>query len=105
MFTIHNNTFSHKFSNEIIQKAKMLDIEDNMLSNLKSADFDGFIKIGVQYADAVIRSEDKSNAGLNKLFATMENEGDTKFNTFDENNLVDCYYNFYNELVSQPIAI
>src|SRR6188768_1922101 len=37
VFTIHTNSFSHKFSNEIIQKAKMMDIEDKMLSNLKSA--------------------------------------------------------------------
>lgn len=103
VFTIHNNTFSHKFSNEIIQKAKMLDIEEKMLSNLKSADFDGFIKIGAQYADAVIISDDKSNAGLNKLIASMESE--TKFNTFDENSLVDSYYNFYNELAGQPVAI
>ena len=81
----------------------MLDIEDKMLSNLKTADFDGFIKIGVQYADAVIKSEDQSNVGLNKLFASLETE--TKFNTLDESNLADSYYNFYNELVGHPVAI
>jgi starch synthase len=99
VFTVYNNSFSHKFNNDLIQKAKMLDIEDKMLTHLKSADFEGFIKIGMQYADAVIKSDDTSDPGLNKLFASMENE--KKFNIFEEDdNMVDSYYNFYNELVS-----
>src|SRR5205823_12822422 len=55
VFTVYNNCWSHKFDKNLIQKAKMLDIEDGMLSNLKSADFEGFVKIGIEYADAVIK--------------------------------------------------
>lgn len=99
VFTIYNNSFSHKFSDDLIQKAKMMDIEDKMLSNLKSGDFEGFIKIGIQYSDAVIKSDEKYNADLIKLFASEENG--KKFNTFEEDDtLVDSYFNFYNELVN-----
>ena len=37
-----------------------MDIEDNMLGHLKTADYEGFIKLGAQYADVV------STAGDNK---------------------------------------
>lgn len=97
VFTIYNNSFDHKFSNDIMAKAKMLDVEDKMLTNLKSADYEGFIKIGAQYADAVIKTGEPGNESLNKLFDSIEKEN--KLNVFEEDeNLVDSYFNFYNEL-------
>ncbi len=50
----------------------MLDIEDSMLSNLESADYNGFIKIGAEYADAVIKAEDEFKDNLDELFSTIE---------------------------------
>jgi starch synthase len=41
VFSIYNNSFSHKFKGDIMGKVKMMDIEDNMLGNLKTADFEG----------------------------------------------------------------
>ena len=96
VFTVYDNPFSHKFDKNLLQKVKMMDIEDGMLSNLKSADFEGFIKIGMEYADAVIKSGEKFSESLNKLFVSMEKE--KKINTFEELNFEDSYYNFYNEL-------
>ena len=96
VFTVYDNSFSHKFDKTLLQKVKMMDIEDGMLSNLKSADFEGFIKIGMEYADAVIKSGEKFSESLNKLFSSME-KGE-KINTFEEENFEDSYYNFYNEL-------
>ncbi|HEX8545518.1 MAG TPA: glycogen/starch synthase [Cytophagaceae bacterium] len=100
VFTIYDSTFNHKFNNkDLFEKVKMLDIEDEMLGHLKTADFEGFIKIGVEYADAVIKSEEAYSESLNKLVVSMEK--DKKFNTFGEDEtLVDSYFNFYNELVS-----
>ena len=54
VFTIYNNSFTHKFKGDIMGKVKMMDIEDNMLGNLKTADFEGFIKLGMEFSDAVI---------------------------------------------------
>lgn len=100
VFTIYNNSFNYKFNNkDLIEKAKMLDIEEGMLSPLITADFEGFIKMGVQYADAVIKSEENYSESLNQLFLSMETE--KKFNTLEEGeNFSDTYYNFYNELIS-----
>ena len=43
IFNVHNNSFSHKFGGDLIEKVKMLDIEDSMLTNLESADYMGFV--------------------------------------------------------------
>ncbi len=94
VFTVYNNRFMHKFSNNLVAKAKMLDIEDSMLDNLKSADYDGFIKVGMEYADAVIKAEEDI-AHLDKLL-----EGDKKVGTIEKNdNFTDSYFNLYNQLV------
>jgi len=54
VFTIYDNSFTHKFKDDIMDKVKMLDIEDKMLGNLKTADYEGFIKMGMEFSDAVI---------------------------------------------------
>jgi len=93
VFTVYNNRFSDKFSSNLIEKVKMLDIEDSMLNNLKSADYDGFIKLGVEYADAVINAEEETD--LSNLF-----DDNQKFETIEKDeNFTDSYYNLYNELV------
>ncbi len=94
VFTVYNNRFKHKFANDLVDKAKMLDIEDSMLINLKSADYDGFIKIGIEYADAVIKAEEDI-AHLDSLL-----EGDKKFDTIEKSeDFTDSYFNLYNQLV------
>ncbi len=97
VFTVYNNIVTHKFSNDLIDKVKMLDIEDSMLDNLKSADIEGFIKIGIEYADAVIKAEDEFSESLNCLFSECTSM--KKIDTIEKDNLVDSYYNLYNELV------
>jgi starch synthase len=97
VFTIYNNSFKFKFTEDIIEKVKMIDIEDSMLSNLKSADYEGFIKIGAEYADAVIKFDEDGNEALDKLFAEFQNE--KKMDKVENNeDFLDSYYNLYNEL-------
>lgn len=98
VFTVYDNSFNHKFNQGIIEKVKMIDIEDSMLVNLESADYEGLIKLGAEYSDAVIRAEEEDSDSLNKLFASLENQ--KKLDTIKkDNNLVDSYYTLYNELV------
>lgn len=76
----------------------MIDIEDSMLANLKSADYEGLIKLGAEYSDAVIRAEEEVSVSLDKLFASLEKQ--KKIETIEkDDNLLDSYYNLYNELV------
>ncbi len=98
IFTIYNNVFSHQFDEDLLDKVKMMDIEDSMLDNLKTADFAGFIKTGAEYADAVIRAEEEVSESLNGLFTEIEK--DKKVDTIEkDDNFLDSYYNLYNELV------
>lgn len=96
VFTVYNTSFSHKFDGDLIEKVKMIDIEDSMLTNLQTADFNGFIKLGIEYSDAVIRVEEHES--LDDLFGELDEV--TKVETIENNeNFTDSYYNLYNELV------
>jgi starch synthase len=95
VFTIYNNDFKFKFKDDILSKVKMMDIEDKMLGNLKTADYEGFIKMGVEFSDAVIASGE--NKKLEGLFKKMKEK---KVETIDKDeNYTESYFNLYNELV------
>lgn len=98
VFTIYNNAFAHQFNDDLLDKVKMMDISDNMLENLKSADFGGFIKTGAQYADAVIRAEEDCSESLNQLLEEIEKKS-TVSTIEKDDNFLDSYFNLYNELV------
>lgn len=91
VFTVYNNGFKHKFGNDLKDKVKMMDIEDDMLTNLDTADYYGFIKVGMEFSDAIIKAEDDKS--LNGLFDEMKVETIEKGENF-----TDSYYNLYNEL-------
>ena len=76
-------------------KVKMIDIEDNMLGHLKTADYEGFVKLGAQFSDIV------SVAGDNKkLEGLVKKIKEKKVETIEKDaNYTESYYNLYNELV------
>ncbi len=96
VFTVYNNVFDHKFSEDVISKAKMMDISDENLANLRSRDFSGFIKIGCEYADAVV----KANHGLNESLESIVDEiAERKINAqIEDEDITDTFYNLYTEL-------
>ncbi len=98
VFTVYDNGFNYKFGEDFLSKIKMIDIEDEMLHPIKSADFEGFIKLGIAYSDAVIKSKNSFDNGLNAIFATLDKK--KVVDTIEENdNCIESYYNLYNELV------
>ena len=99
MFTVYDNAFKHKFDKSIIEKAKMTDIDDGMLNSLKTGDYKGFLKIGMEYADAVIKSKDEISKRFDKLISDTVKE--KKFDVIkSDENYLEAYYKLYNELVS-----
>jgi starch synthase len=76
-------------------KVKMIDIEDNMLGHLKTADYEGFVKLGAQFSDIV------SVAGDNKkLEGLVKKIKEKKVETIEQDdNYTESYFNLYNELV------
>jgi len=99
IFAVYNHFSNHKFNDSLLDKVKMFDTEDSMLNHLVSADLEGFIKTGMEYADVVIKTEEEYNEELNKLFEEFENK--EKLDTIDDkDNLGESYFNLYNELVN-----
>ncbi len=98
VFTVYDNRFTHKFGDDLIDKVKMIDIEDSMLHPLKTADYEGFIKLGMEYADTVINANDETDDSFNQLLAEISDQD--KVDTIEkDDNFLDSYYNLYNELV------
>jgi starch synthase len=98
VFTIYDNKFSYKFKGDLLEKVKMLDIEDDMLSTLNTLDYDGFIKLGMEYSDAVIKSKEEMGESLQLLIEDIK-EG-KKVDTIEKSeNFTDSYLELYNELV------
>jgi starch synthase len=100
VFTIYNNSFDYKFDSSLIEKVKMIDIEDSMLQPLLTADYAGFVKIGAAYADACIKAHEETNADLDKLFTELNHSKTIEHSPESDDILVESYFNLYNELVS-----
>ncbi|MFT6868695.1 MAG: starch synthase [Cyclobacteriaceae bacterium] len=99
VFTIYNNKFNHTFGDDLFDKVKMVDIDDSMLHPLKTADYDGFIKMGVQYADAVIHANEETTDSFKKLITDISTKD--KIDTIENGeNFEESYFNLYNDLVS-----
>jgi starch synthase len=96
VFAIYNTGFTHKFGDDLFEKVKMVDIDDAILAPLKSKDYEGFLKIGMEYADVVIKSEDISE-NLSKLIEECSKEKQCEINN-EEEKLFESYYNIYNDL-------
>lgn len=97
VFTAYNNSFSFKFDDDILEKAKAMDVSDEALAHLRSADFEGFIKIACAYADVVVKADDDFSESLNQILDELP---ERKFALVEEDeNFTEAYYNLYNELV------
>lgn len=98
VFSIYNNYFSHKFDGDLVEKVKMLDIDDDMLDLLRSVDCEGFLRLGIEYADVAIGSGETYSAQLVQLLDSLDNN--KKITSFDieEEDIADSYFNLYNEL-------
>lgn len=97
VFTVHNNRFSHQFGEDLLDKVRMLDIDDSMLHPLKTANYDGFIKLGMENSDAIIYAQEESTESFKKLIADISD--DKRVDAIEGENFEESYYNLYNELI------
>ncbi|MBC7891646.1 MAG: glycogen/starch synthase [Sphingobacteriaceae bacterium] len=103
VFTVYNNPFRFKFDEDLLDKVKAMDIHDDMLDSLRSLDYEGFIRIGVEYADTVVKADEDVSETINSI---LDEFPDKKVELADEDgNYTETYYALYNELVSQPATV
>lgn len=98
VFTLYENPFEHKFEGDLISKAKMMDIDEDMLQHLNSGDIQGFVKLGIEYADAVIKTKEDTSTVIDGIISETSNTNKVDTIATDDN-FLDSYYNLYNELV------
>ncbi len=96
VFAVFNSFFPNKFEGDLLEKVRMLDIEDTMLKHLKTGDYVGFVRTGMQFADVVVKAEEDLDENLNRLFDEFEAK---KINFDKEEKFSESYYNLYNELI------
>ena len=96
VFSIYENKFDFKFDGDLLNKVKMLDIEDDMLKNLETADYEGFMRTGIEYADVVINEGEDNNQELDSLF--NNNDAARVEVIADGEDFIDSHFNLYNDL-------
>jgi starch synthase len=97
VFSVYDSRFTHKFDSDMLSKIKMIDIDDNILKPMaNNCDYDGFIKMGMQYADAVVRGNHNID-GMENLFDEIKPNKTLSLN-IEEGDDSETYYNLYNEL-------
>ena len=99
IFTVYNNGFKDKFEKKLLKKVKMINMDDEVLYPLKTADYQGLIQLGMQYADVVVNSKEKNLKAFQKIVDELTEKKLTKTIEGDEK-FEESYYNLYNELVS-----
>lgn len=97
VFGIYSNGFSHTFGDDLLNKVKMVDIDYTILAPLKSKDFTGFIKLGMEYADMVIQGKDVS-AELNQLIEDFSKDKKFEISIEEEQQAHEELYGIYTSL-------
>lgn len=102
VFTVYNSEFcDYKFADDLVEKARMLDIEDSMLDHLKTADCRGFIRTGMQYADSVIKNREDYSENMNALFREyVEHKHLRELSANPEEAMLNAYHDIYNSLLT-----
>lgn len=99
LYTIYNNAMPQKFGKDLVQKAIIQDLNADMLKGLKSADYEGFTKIGTQYADRVTLANNEAGQQLNGTLDSVSHEV-----IENSDDLIDKYEEIYQEMVGVKAA-
>lgn len=82
---------------DLLNKVKMVDIDDAILAPLKSKDFEGFIRMGMEYADMVVKGSEVP-AELNQLFQDFSKDKKLEISIEEEQQAHEDLYGVYTSL-------
>ena len=98
IFSIYENNFKEKLNKKIIDKIIDEDIDKNMLSHLKSNDYNGLIKIASEYSDAIIRPEKELNKSIEESISSITPKNKV-FKIPEDDKSVESHFKLYNEIL------
>ena len=98
IYSIYENSFKEKLDKKMIDKIIDEDIDANMLTSLKSNDYQGLIKIASEYSDAVIRPEKNLNKAVEDSISNISPKNKVHKLSQDEKS-VESHYKLYNEIL------
>ena len=68
-----------------------------MLTLFQTGDFNGFVKIGIEYADAICLADKALTESVKSLLKSFTKK--KKLGFMEEDRAVESYFNFYNEIL------
>tara|TARA_B100000989_G_scaffold207982_1_gene157661 strand:+ start:40 stop:855 length:816 start_codon:yes stop_codon:yes gene_type:complete len=98
IFSVYKNSFKEKLDKDMIDKIIDEDIDKNMLTSLKSNDYNGLIKIASEYSDAVIRPEKDLNKSVEKSISDLTQK-ENIYKIPEDEKSIDSHYKIYNEIL------
>ncbi len=100
IFSVFANSFSHVFPADMPEKVKIIDVTDDMLSPLQTCDYEGFIKLAIQNADAVTKGETNLDELTERIFNEHKIKNEHIFDEFSYDDYYGIYQTLNNELVT-----
>ncbi len=99
LFNIYNDPFVEHFSQDFPEKAKMIGINQDLLIPLACAGFKDLLKIGIQYADAVIKTEDLKEMDMDWK-ELLDSKQAMPYIANDQSE-IEAYYQIYKQLIGR----
>ena len=100
IYSIYKNEFKEKLDKAFIDK--IIDdeeIDEKMLSSLKSNDYNGLLSIAAEYSNAVIRPKEKLSKKVEETISNISPK--KKLHTIDDDEKsVESHYKLYNEILN-----
>jgi len=96
IYSLYDHPFKEKVDVGMIKKLKYDKIKDGELKNYKSADYAGMVKGAMQYSDALVIGSENIDPELSDYAASLNIP---ILNFQDEDNYIEKYNEFYNELL------
>lgn len=96
VLSMYNKPFDYRFEGNLMEKVRMMDIDDEMLAPLEQGSCSSFVEIGLKYADLVVRGGEPLETELENLFkdhSKLENLEPSE-------DSIEQYYQLYNDLVA-----
>ncbi|TAE73974.1 MAG: glycogen synthase [Bacteroidetes bacterium] len=101
VFSVFASAFSHVFPADMPEKVKIIDVTDEMLLPLQTCNYEGFLRLGFENADVIIKGE----TNLDALTETIFNEYKLKNENIHEEHSYEEYEALYGTLRHEYVTV